>query len=81
MFTLESFATFLGWCSVLNIGLLVVAFVMLVFLRELTMKIHNALLGVDKTQLPAIYMEWIGRYKTMTFFFCIVPYFALKLMM
>ena len=80
MFTLASFATFLGWCAVINIVLLFVAFVMIVLLRDFTMKVHSALLGVEKTQLPAIYMEWLGRYKTMTFFFCIVPYIALKIM-
>lgn len=80
MFTLASFTTFLGWCSVINIGLLAVVFVMIVFLREFTMRVHNALLGVEKPQLPAIYMEWLGRYKAMTFFFCIVPYIALKIM-
>lgn len=81
MFTLESFTTFLGWCSVINIGLLVVAGIMIVFMRDFVMRIHNALLGVDIERLPAIYMEWIGRYKTMTIFFNIVPYVALKIMM
>ncbi len=81
MFSIEDFAEFLGWCAVLNIGLLVLAFVMIVFMRDFVMKMHNALLGVDKERLPAMYMEWIGRYKTMTIFFSIVPYFALKIMM
>ncbi len=80
MFTLESFTTFLGWCAVINIGLLMLVFIMLVFLRDFTMKIHNAFLGVEKERLPVLYMEWLGQYKTMIFFFCIVPYIALKIM-
>ena len=81
MSSIAELATFLGWCSVINIGLLVIAGIMVVFMREPVMKIHQALLGVSKEGLPAMYMEWIGRYKTMVIFFNVVPYFALKAMM
>jgi hypothetical protein len=81
MFTLASFTTFLGWCSVINIGMILLFGVIIMVLRERIMHIHSSLLGVEKGQLPAIYMEFIGRYKAMTVFFNIVPYIALKIMM
>jgi len=80
MFTIGEFTTFLGWCSVINIGLLLLFGAMIIFIRECLMKIHSAVLGIDKALLPAIYIKFLGQYKALTVFLNIVPYVALKIM-
>ena len=81
MFTIESFTTFLGWCSVINIGLLSFSGIMIMSLRRPIMKIHGCLMGVDEIDLPMMYFKYLGNYKIMVIVFNIVPYLVLKFAM
>ena len=73
-------ATFLGWCSVINIGLLIFYIIWLMTFRNLTKSIHSALLGVDQDELDSIYLQFLGNYKLAVIVLNIAPYFALKIM-
>lgn len=81
MFTIDTFITFLGWCSVVNIGLLSFSGIMIMLLRRPIMKIHSSLMGVDEIELPMMYLKYLGNYKIMVIVFNIVPYLVLKFMM
>jgi hypothetical protein len=72
--------TFLGWCSVINIGLLIFYTIWLMAFRSLTKKIHSALLGIDEEQLDLLYFQFLGNYKLAVIVLNIAPYFALKIM-
>jgi hypothetical protein len=72
--------TFLGWCAVINIGLLTFYTVWLAAFRDLTKNIHSAVLGVDQDKLDVIYFQYLANYKIAVLILNIVPYIALKIM-
>ena len=72
--------TFFGWCSVINIGLLMFYVIWLMTFRSLTKSIHSALLGINQDELDSMYFQFLGNYKLAVIVLNIVPYFALKIM-
>jgi hypothetical protein len=77
---LQTMTTFLGWCAVFNVGLLLFTAMWLMVFRDFTKKIHSAILGVDQDSLDAIYIQFMGNLKIAVIVFNVVPYFALKMM-
>ena len=80
MNTIEVIREFLGWCSVINISILVFSTSMLTVMRGWVVSFHARMSGVDEAELPKIYIEYLGNYKILIFVFNIVPYLALRLM-
>lgn len=78
--SIETAATFFGWCSVINIGVLVLTTLAILALKGPISSIHSKLFGVDKEHLQLIYLQYLGNYKIAIFILNIVPYFALKIM-
>ena len=81
MFTLETFTSFLGWCAVINIAVLLFSTLAVVSCKGCVAKIHSKMLGVEEEKLPVLYFQYLGNYKVMTLVFNIAPYLALRLFM
>ncbi len=79
MVTIEQLIAFFGWCSIINMGLLVFSTVMLIAFKDPISAIHSRLLGLDKEKLQGLYMHYLAYYKIAIIMFNITPYFALKL--
>ena len=77
---LQTLTTFLGWCSVINMGLLLFSTALLMLMKNFVAGLHSKLLGVDRSELPAMYFQYLGNYKVFIIVFNIVPYVALKMM-
>lgn len=80
MDNLNSLTTFLGWCSVLNLALLIYATLMLTILRSWVKGLHAKWFGIDPKGLEALYFSYLGHYKLAIIMFNLVPYCALKIM-
>lgn len=80
MFEIKTLVTFLGWCSVINIAVLSVSTILLMFIRTPVARIHGKLFGVEPSQLPPLYMNYLGNYKLAILMLNLVPYIALKIM-
>ena len=80
MITIDSLTVFLGWCSVINIGILLFTTFILIMLRQPVSKLHSKLFGVNQKKLLATYFQYLGNYKIAIFMLNLVPYIALKLM-
>ena len=78
MNNLELLTTFFGWCSVINISLLVLSTVSLIFMREPILRIHSKLFKLKQDSLLLIYFQYLGNYKIAILIFNVVPYIALK---
>lgn len=78
--TIESLTTFLGWCSVINITILLFSTLMLIIMRDLAVKIHSGLFRVDPEALPMTYLQYLGNYKIVIMVLNIVPYIVLRVM-
>lgn len=78
MFTIENFTTFLGWCSVINIGLLAVSALAIVSFMKPISALHSKMFGLDEKDMPMLYFRYLGNYKVATLVFNLVPYIALR---
>ena len=72
-------AQFLGWCTLLNIGLLAFSTVMLIAMRDPVARFHGRLFQLDPTDLQQAYFRYLANYKLLTLVFNVIPYIALKL--
>lgn len=77
---IELVREFLAWCSVINIGMLLLSTIMLLFMRDWVITIHAKMTGVSEAELPRIYLEFLGNYKMLIIIFNIVPYIVLRIM-
>jgi len=78
MMNIETLTAFLGWCTVINIGVLIFTTIILVILREPITNIHSKLFGLNPANLPHEYFHYLGNYKIAVLIFNVVPYIALK---
>jgi hypothetical protein len=81
MASIEVLATFFGWCSLINIGVLVFSTVVLVLMKESISGFHARLFGVKQEVLPPLYFAYLAQYKVAILVLNLVPYLALKLML
>ncbi|MFW5450350.1 MAG: DUF6868 family protein [Methylophagaceae bacterium] len=80
MITLETLTTFFGWCSVINIAILLLTTLLLMGFKDLVSAIHSKMFGIKQQGIPLIYFNYLGNYKIAIFIFSLVPYLALKIM-
>ncbi|QDT31242.1 DUF6868 family protein [Thalassoglobus polymorphus] len=77
--SIDQLTQFFGWCTAINMGVLVVSTIALVFLTGPVSKIHSRVMGVQESELPPLYFQYLGHYKIAVLVFNLVPYIALKL--
>ncbi len=80
MITLSQLTELLGWASILNIGVLLFAGILLILMRSFVTSIHSKIFGIPENELAIIYFKYLANYKTLSFVFIIAPYIALKIM-
>ncbi|MBU2711820.1 hypothetical protein KCG35_12190 [Zooshikella sp. WH53] len=71
--------SFLGWCSIINIGILLISTLSIIIMKERITALHNKLFGVKQTNLLSTYFQYLACYKLATIILNIVPYIALKI--
>lgn len=72
--------TFLGWCSAINMGILIFVAMFLFLFKDFSLSIHSKLTGVSASKLPVLYFSYMANYKIGIIVLNVVPYIALKLM-
>jgi len=80
MITIDALTTFLGWCSVINIVLLMITSLLLISLKEPISNIHSKMFALDKNLVLQAYFHYLANYKIATLVLNVIPYFALKIM-
>jgi len=78
--TIETIRVFLGWCTVINIGLLMISSIFIIAIRGAAVRLHGKMFNLDETYLSQAYFQYLGQYKIAIIVFNLVPYFALKIM-
>ncbi len=79
MENLEVFAAALGWCTTINIGLLVIVFLFMTLARNRMTNMHSKMFGVSTEDLPKVYFTYLAYYKLAILVFDPVPYIALRI--
>lgn len=77
---LSLMTTFLGWCTLINYGILILSTVMLLTCGNWVKSIHGKIFNLSEASLDSLYFSYLGNYKLAIFIFNLVPYIALKIM-
>lgn len=77
--TLAQLTAFFGWCSVINVAVLLATTLVLIPLRCPVSRLHARMTGLPESGLQRIYFQYLAFYKISIFVFNLVPYLALKL--
>jgi len=72
--------TFFGWCTVIHLGLLISSTVLLMATQNWVYTIHSKLFSISRESFDTMIYGFLGVYKLLFFFFCLVPWLALVLM-
>mgnify|MGYP001550710958 CR=1 FL=1 len=80
MNSVEALTSFLGWCTVINTGVLALAVVLLLLLRGPIAKLHGRMFALSDAEMSNAYVQYLAQYKIAIFIFNLVPYLALKIM-
>ncbi len=76
MTSIDTLATFFGWCSVINIGILLALLLRGIILRKVAAKVFD----VTTEDVKAAYMNVFMQYRNATLVLNVTPYIALKIM-
>lgn len=80
MTTLDTITEFIGWCSVINIGMLMLTSILVLLLRTRMSQIHGKMFGMSTTDVSKAYFQYLAQYKITVIVLNLVPYIALKIM-
>ena len=68
---------FFMWCTIINVGLLVLCCLVWIFLRDFSYQMNNRMFSISRETFKVAFMSFIGLYKIFFTFFNLVPYLAL----
>ena len=77
--TLEKMRTVLGWCTVINGGVLLAWFITFTVAHEWIHRIHGNWFQLSKESFDAIHYGSMSFYKMSILLFNLVPYLALRI--
>jgi len=75
--TIDQVREMLGWCTLINVGLMIFSFVILCAMRSFVYKMHTRWFPMSEHTFNAIVYSYLGVYKIMIIVFNLVPWLAL----
>jgi len=78
--TLVEVREMLLWCSILNMGLLILIGVMFLTAGKWICRMHSKLWGIPEEEVRLSLYRVMATYKILIFVFCVIPYVALQIM-
>ena len=80
MDSLQTVTAILGWCTVLNMGMLLFAAIFLIVLGKPVKRLHARMYGLTDEDLSRAYFQYLAQYKIAIFVFNLTPYLALRIL-
>lgn len=74
---IELLQEFLGWCIIINFGILTISTISLVLLKEKIAQLHAKTFGISSSEAKNHYFTYLANYKIAVIVFNLVPYLAL----
>ena len=78
--TIEVLRSFLGWCTLINYGLLLTWFLLFVFARTWLYQMHSEWFNISDENFDIIHYVLMSFYKFNIFLFMLIPYIVLALL-
>ena len=69
----------LGWCSLINVGLMLLSFILICAMRSFVYKMHSKWFPMSEPTFNAICYAYLGIYKILIIVFNLVPWVALTI--
>lgn len=79
MDSVQTVREILGWCSTLNIGILLFSSVILIIAGSPIKRIHAKMFGLSESDLSCAYFQYLAQYKIAILVFNLAPYLALRI--
>ena len=76
---IQMLARFFMWCTVINVGLLTLTFLLLTLARDFVYEMHGKWFPMPKETFNVVIYSFIGMYKIIVIVFNIVPWVALSI--
>ena len=76
----ESIREFLGWCALINVGLLLFSSMVTMLLRGPISRLHGKMFGLSEEDVSRAIYQYLAQYKIVIIVFNLVPYLALVIM-
>ncbi len=77
--TVELIAAMLGWCTLINFGLLIWWFLFATIAHDWTYRLHTKWFKISQERFDAIHYSLMGIFKMGVIVFNLVPYLALRI--
>ena len=72
-------AILLGWCTVVNFGLLALTVIMLTLFRKPVQSLHTKMSGLSVDELNKLYFQYMGQFKILWIVFNLTPYLVIRI--
>lgn len=80
MNTMQAWAAFFGWLTIVNIGIYLITVIALFSMRRFAYSINAKMFGISEDEVAKTTFKYVGAYKLLITVFCFAPWLALKLM-
>jgi hypothetical protein len=80
MNSLQTWTTFFGWMTVVNIGIYLIIVVAITAMRDFAYRMNARIFGVSEDEVAKLTLRYAANYKLLLTVFCLAPWLALKLM-
>lgn len=80
MASIETWTSFFGWCTVINIGIYLITVIALAAMRSWAYRINATTFRISEEDVARITFQYVGAYKLAITVLCFAPWLALKLM-
>ena len=77
---IETICEFLGWCTIINYGLMILAFLKVYALRNTLAQFRQELFGLDEESVRRLQGQFFVNYQLVIIVFTLTPYIALSIM-
>ena len=67
----------LGWCTVINMGIMLLQTILVILLRKIIVRFHGRMFNLDEKFIMQACYQYLGNYKIAVIFLNLVPYIAL----
>ena len=76
---IEMWKEFLLWSSIINMGILLLMFVIFTLGKDLVCRVHGKLYNIPEEKIKVVIYAVLAFYKTCVFFFNVIPYIVLRI--
>lgn len=77
--TIEQITVLLGWCTVLNFGVLMLTTLILTVHRTSVHRLHTIMSGLSADELNKLYFQYMGHFKILWIVFNLTPYLVIRI--